>query len=146
MDHIAIMNRSWGFTEKILRSEKTIESRWYASRRKPWDAVKAGDTIYFKDAGRPVGARATVHKVMQFEGLVPRTVHRLLETYGAQDGIGPNEIPKFYTMFKDKKYCILMFLKGPVSVRPFDIDKKGFGAMAAWMTVGRVSDIAIKLR
>ena len=67
MDHVAIMNPRWRLIPRILSGEKVIESRWYLTRRAPWDRVAAGDTVYFKDAGRPVTARAKVSRVVQLE-------------------------------------------------------------------------------
>ena len=40
MEHVAIMKKSWGFIEKILGGQKTIESRWYSLKSKPWDNIK----------------------------------------------------------------------------------------------------------
>jgi len=57
MDHIAIMKKSWGLTEKILSRRKIIESRWYSAMRKPWNKIKEGKTVYFKNSGEPVTMR-----------------------------------------------------------------------------------------
>jgi hypothetical protein len=35
----------------------------------------------------------------------------------------------------------LIFLSNPVAVVPFDIDKTGFGNMAAWITVEDINKI-----
>jgi hypothetical protein len=48
MDHIAIMQKSWGLTEKIVTGQKAIESRWYKGKYAPWGRSFSGDTIYFK--------------------------------------------------------------------------------------------------
>lgn len=141
MDHVAIMKKSWGFTEKILSGEKTIESRWYATRRKPWNVIVEGDTVYFKNSGEPITISAVVWRVLQFEYLTPRNVREILAKYGADDGIEKKEIPEFFARFKDKKYCILIFLKSVHKVWPFDVDKTGFGAMSAWIAVPDISKI-----
>jgi hypothetical protein len=141
MDHVAIMTKSWGFMEKILTREKTIESRWYASRRSPWNTVHTGDTVYFKNSGEPIALRARVGKVIQFSGLVPAGVKKILKKHGQKDGIAQKDIPFFFNRFKDKKYCILIFLRDPARVAPFAVSKVGFGAMAAWISVPRISGI-----
>lgn len=51
MHHVAIMKPSWKLIPKILSGEKTIESRWYQTRRAPWNGIAAGDVVYFKDSG-----------------------------------------------------------------------------------------------
>jgi len=141
MEHIAIMKKSWGLTKKILLGEKKIESRWYMTKCAPWGKIKSGETIYFKDSGEPVTIKAEVEKVLQFPDLNEVKVREILEQYGGADGLGVKDIPKFLELFKHKKYCLLVFLKNPEKIQPFDIDKKGFGNMAAWITVEDIGKI-----
>ena len=143
--HIAIMRKSWGLTQKILSGEKTIESRWYMNRYKPWSDIKQGDIVYFKDSGDPVKIRATVNRVIQFEGLTPQKVKEILNQYAKADGLGVNkkDINSYFELFKNKKYCLLIFLKDPEEVKPFEIDKSGFGSMAAWITVDNLDRIKV---
>lgn len=141
MDHLAIMRKSWGLTQKILSGQKKIESRWYCAKCKPWNIIKAGDTVYFKDSGEPVKLKVEVKKVMQFADLTPARVREILNEYGDDDGLDKEKIPEFFKRFKDKRYCLLIFLKNPQTIKPFEIDKKGFGAMAAWITVDDISKI-----
>jgi ASC-1-like (ASCH) protein len=141
MEHVAIMKKSWGLTDKILSGGKKIESRWYSVKYKPWGGIKAGETVYFKDSGGPVRIRAEVGKVAQFAGLTPQKVRKILGEYGEADGIEKAKIPEFFQRFKNKKYCLLIFLKNPIAIEPFRIDKTGFGAMSAWITVSDVSNV-----
>lgn len=141
MDHLAIMRKSWGLTPKILSGKKTIESRWYMARHSPWDRIGPGDTVYFKDSGSPVTIKAEVEAVKQFSGLDPQKVRDILDRYGREDGLEREDIPVFYGMFRDKRYCILVFLRNPERTGPFDIDKSGFGTMSAWITLQDISSI-----
>lgn len=141
MHHIAIMKKSWGLVPKILSGEKTIESRWYQTRRAPWDKIKMGDTVFFKNSGESVRMKAEVSKVMQFSDLTPKRVKEILDEYGDNDGLEKDKIPEFFERFKDKKYCILIFLRNPQKIEPFEIDKTGFGTMSAWVTVDDISRI-----
>lgn len=138
---MAIMKKSWGLTEKILTGEKNIESRWYQTKHIPWDKIKALDEVYFKNSGEPVTIKANVEKVLQFSNLTSAKVKEILEQYGKDDGIEKEKIQDFFEIFKDKKYCILIFLKNPEKIKPFEINKKGFGAMAAWITVDALAQI-----
>ena len=135
MDHLAVMRKSWGFTQKILDGEKVIESRWYKTRRAPWGRIKKDDTIYFKNSGEPVTIKAMVSSVIEFEELTPKRVKKLLSKYWRDLGIPKNEVFGFYTKLKNQKYCILMFLKSPKKTTSFKINKKGFGAMASWICI-----------
>ena len=143
MEHIAIMKKSWGLTQKILNGQKKIESRWYSVKYKPWDSIEKGETVYFKDSGEPVTLKAEVSKVIQFTDLTPNRVKEILDEYGDDDGLEKNKIPEFFERFKDKKYCMLIFLKNPQEIEPFEIDKTGFGAMSAWITIDSVSKIRV---
>jgi len=115
MDHVAIMKKSWGLIPKILSGEKKLESRWYLNRSKPWDGVTAGDTIFFKNSGGPVVAKAVVLKVRQYSGLKPVIVKKLLKKYAKDDGLGieKTNLERFYQLFKDKKYALFIYLDRP---------------------------------
>lgn len=139
MDHLAIMRKSWGLTQKILNGTKKIESRWYVNKYQPWDRIKAGEKVYFKDSGDPVTAMAEVDKVLQFADLTPRRVQEILNQYGHDDGLAKEKIPDFFKMFKDKKYCLLIYLKNPRKIEPFEFNKKGFGLMAAWIIIDDIN-------
>ena len=141
MEHIAIMKKSWNLLEKILSGKKKIESRWYMNRYAPWNRILPGETIYFKNSGEPVSIQAEVEKVLQFENLSPEKVKEILDEWGGADGIAIDDIPKFFQLFKSKNYCMLIFLKNPKAIKPFEINKKGFGLMAAWICVDDVSRI-----
>jgi len=141
MEHLAIMKKSWGLTEKILSGQKKIESRWYSVKCKPWNSIKEGETVYFKDSGEPVRIKAEVKKVLQFSDLRPKKVKAILVEFGEDIGIEKEKIQDFFERFKNKKYCLLVFLKNPVEVKSFEVDKTGFGAMSAWISVEDISKI-----
>jgi len=143
MEHLAIMRKSWGLLPKILSGEKIIESRWYKNKYSPWGKISKKDVVYFKNSGDPVSVRAAVSNVMTFSDLTPKKVSEILSDYGQKDGIPRSELNKYYEMFRDKKYCLLIFLKEPEKVTPFEISKKGFGAMSAWISVDDINSIKI---
>lgn len=142
MHHLAIMKKSWGLLPRIISGEKKIESRWYKTRRAPFGKVSPGDTVYFKDSGEPVTIKTKVSKVKYFENLNPKKVKDILNKYGGKDGIGIADINKFYALLKDKKYCMLVYLKDAKKIKPFKIDKTGFGAMSAWISVPNIYSLA----
>jgi len=145
MHHLAIMNKSWKLIPKILSGEKTIESRWYMTRRSPWNTVSVGDTIFFKDSGSPVVAKAEVSKVLQQEHFSTAELRAIILKYGGSPGICfVSSSAKTVAWAKNKKYCILMFLKNPQSITPFDINKKGFGNACAWITVKNIRELRIE--
>ena len=141
MEHIAIMKKSWGLTAKILSGEKTLEERWYKTKRPPFDMAKPGDTIYFKDSGEPVGLKARIKKVLQFEDLTPEKSEEIVRRYANAD-LGGGEIPAAIREYvSGKDYCVIVFFDNVEKIAPFNIDKTGFGAMAAWLCVDDINKI-----
>ena len=126
MEHLAIMRKSWKLTDKILNGTKKIESRWYKNKYPPWNKIKTNDIVYFKDSGDSVRIKTKVRKVIQYQDLNLVKVKDILERYGDYDGIEAYEHERYFEMFKDKKYCILIFLEYPEKIEAFDINKKGF--------------------
>jgi hypothetical protein len=143
MDHVAIMKKSWGLTPKILSGKKKIESRWCQMRCSPWGKIAARDTVYFKDSGHPAEIKAEVSKVLAFSDLTPGKVQNILDEYAEADGIEKDKIPEFFELFKNKKYCLLVFLENPQRIEPFEIDKSGFGCMSAWIAIENIEKIKL---
>lgn len=141
MHHVAIMKKSWKLIPKIVSGEKTIESRWYQTRRAPWDKIKAGDTIFFKNGGEPITARATVSEVLQFEIRSIAECEWIVKRYGKEIGLMNKDVSTWKPL---PKYCILMRLENPKSVKSFEIDKTGFGNACAWLVVKSISLLRIK--
>ena len=135
MDHIAIMSKQFGdLIPKILDGRKKIESRWSKNKIVPWDRVRPSDTIYFKNSGRLVTAKATVSKILQFDSLDPAKVKKILDKWPLVS----------YEWAKNKRYCTLIFLKNPQKTIPFKINKTGFGSAAAWLCVEYIEKVKVQ--
>lgn len=138
------MKKSWGLLPKILEEKKIIECRWYKNKSLPWNKIKKGDFVYFKNSGEPITIKAEVSKVKYYSNLSPPKVKNILFKYGERDGIEKNKLNFYYSLFKNKNYCLLIFIKNPTLLKnPFSVSKKGFGAMSAWMTVDNISKIRL---
>jgi len=147
MDYVAIMRKSWGMTAKILSGEKTVESRWYKNKSAPWGKIRAGDTVYFKNAGEAICGMARVKGVEQFESLNPEKVRALLDKYGAEVGKSGKDIPNVFRFaaVNSAGYISvnsrLVANSSTTAIEPFGINKKGFGIMAGWISVEDVEKI-----
>ncbi len=140
MDHVAIMMPSWKLIPKILSGEKTIESRWYQTRRAPWDRVFVGDRVFFKDSGKPVTAQASVSNVWQFEMHALHDAKKIVDEFGRRIALIN---PDVSTWKRLPKYCVLIELTCPVSCTPFYIEKRGFGSGAAWIAVDSIDRLRV---
>lgn len=138
MDHVAIMKKSWGLIPKIVSGQKTIESRWYQTKRVPWNKIKVGDRVFFKNSGEPVIAQAVVSDILQFEIKDIVDVSKIIKKYGAKICL-VDKNPE--TWGKLPKYCILIFLAKPEKVEPFKINKLGFGISTAWIIIDNINKI-----
>lgn len=141
--HIAIMKRSWRLPEKILSGEKTIETRWYKNKVAPWDRISVGDQIYFKDSGEQVTVKAVVSAVEQYSDLTSKSARQIFAKYALEDLGNYDLYEEILGHISDKRYAIVIHLRNPQRVEPFDIDKAGFGAMSAWLCVKDISQVAI---
>ncbi len=141
-DHVAIMKKSWNLLTKIISGEKTIESRWYKCRFAPWDRIEKSDYVYFKNSGEKVKVKARVKRVLQFEDLNKEKIEEILEDYGDDICLNNKKYNKYYF---ERKYCILIFLENVEEiVKPFSIDKRGYGNASAWLVVEDINNIKKK--
>ncbi len=139
------MKKSWGLIPKILNKTKIAESRWYKSRITPWDRIKKGDNLYFKNSGESVTIKVKVIKVIQYKISNNKQALEILEKYAEKD-LGIEEAPpEILDYIKDKKYAVIVFFDKVEEIKPFNIDKTGFGAMAAWITIDNINKIKLKL-
>lgn len=142
MHHLAILDKKRKLLAKILSGEKKIESRWYKMKKTPYGQIKAGDTVYFKDSGEPVTVKATVEKVLFYSDMTKEKYRKIIEEYG--DGIClTNRNVEDYVK-KGYSYITLIFLKDAKQIKPLYVDKKGYGLMAAWITVVDIEEIRKK--
>jgi len=141
MQHVAIMKKSWGLISKIVSGEKTIESRWYQKKTVPWDKIKKGDTVFFKDAGEPVTAKAIVDAVKQIAFKNNSEVKEAVLRYGKRIYFEKTGLKNFEHV---PNYCILVFLKDAKFLKkPFRIDKRGFGNASAWLITKNIKNITL---
>ncbi len=139
MDHIAILSKKEKFLNKILEGTKTIESRWYTHKKIPYKRISKGDTIYFKETGEPINVKCKVEKVLFIDILNEENIAEIVNRFGDQIGIDK----KYIINLKNKKYCTLIFIKDVEKIKAFKINKRGFGNMAAWITLDNIEKIKV---
>lgn len=139
MDHCAILSKESKLLSKIISGEKTIESRWYKFKKTPYQNIAAGDSIYFKESGKPITVKAKVSNVLFFDHLNDHTITEILRQYCQQLGVSLSYAEKI----KGKKFCTLIFLNSTEEIEPFQIDKRSYGLMAAWITIKDITKIKL---
>lgn len=140
MHHVAIMNPIWQLIPKILAGEKTIESRWYQTRRAPWQKVAAGDTIFFKNSWGGLVASALVEKVQFYEVASLDEAQALVDRYGDAICLPVRDV----SQRKNKpRYVILMWLRDAQSIPSVMIDKTWYGVSTARLVCEDIQDLGL---
>lgn len=126
MKHIAIMRQP--FYDMILSGEKTIESRFAMHKIAPYNKVKAGETIYFKQTGKDVTAKAFVKDVKYYE-LTPEKVEEIRCKYGK--AIGTDHFEDWQSTL-NKKYCTLIWIDKLEKIEPIKVPRSNG---AGWLII-----------
>ena len=137
MEHLAILSKKRKLIDKILSGEKKIESRWYKFKRHPFGSIFKGDIIYFKESGEPVSVKAKVEKIQTYDNLNLDLITGIIKKYGGDIGIDLS----FIQEVKDKRFCILIYLDDVQKIEPFEINKKGYGMMNAWISIDDINKL-----
>ena len=105
MFHIAILRKK--YFNLILNGEKTIESRFSFNKIAPYKQIKVGETVYLKETGKHITAKAKVKDVKFFE-LTSSVVEDIRIKYGKD--IGVTELSAWEEI-KRKKFGTLVWLE-----------------------------------
>ncbi len=116
--HLAIM--SGNYLEKILRGEKTIESRFSRIACPPYKAVAPGDVVLFKHSGGTVRAKAEVLSVVYYAGLTPDRVANIVADHSGGLALEPD----FIQTKAEARYATLIFLHRVELVSPLSFPKR----------------------
>lgn len=145
MDHIAILNPKMAKVEDIIKGDKTIESRWYKHRVAPYGKIQIGETVYFKKSGGQVMAKARVKNVIELDHSSKEDISKYIDMYKGKGYINLSMSKEGILEYaKGRPYIILIFLEHPSIIKPFSINKTGFGISAAWICIPNIDDIAYK--
>lgn len=80
-DHIAILHRH--YLDLILSGIKTVESRLTGNTLAPYEQIKPGERIYFKQSSGPFRATALADTVEFYDQLTPAKLRQLYNQYNA---------------------------------------------------------------
>lgn len=139
MNHLAILEKEP--FKKILSGEKTIESRWYKKKIAPYNKIKESDKVYFKESGQKfVTTSGITKKVLFIDNLDESKIIEIYETYGEEICFSKSR-DELIEKHKDKKYCILIFLKDICKLKNPFIVKKSYGT--AWITVDNIDKLKL---
>jgi hypothetical protein len=136
MEHIAFLKKWSGCLKSIMIWEKTIETRWYQTKKAPLNKVNKDDVIYFKE-WQNIELKSIVKDVIQYDNLDENKILEIFNLYWKEIKASSFDI----SHFKNKKYWILIFLKDTEKIIPFQVDKEGFWNMCSWISIDSIDKI-----
>lgn len=119
----------------ILSGEKTIECRLTKQARAPFDAIDAGERIYFKQSAGPWGLTAVCDHALFEDNLCPARVRELQRDYN-EFIRGDNA---YWESKQDARYISLIWLRDiePIDTGPGIKPLQG----AAWVSISAERDL-----
>jgi len=116
--HLAILTRP--YLEKIVKKQKTIESRFSKFRTPPFSKVQTGDVVFLKEVAGPIHAIAFTSQVHSFGPMSIGEAEQVMVEY--QDGL------QLESDFKGRKqnslYATLISLGTVLPVKPLHVEKR----------------------
>ena len=116
--HIAILSSS--YLDLILNREKTVESRFSVHRRMPYERIKEGDVILFKQSGGLIKGVGYVDKVWFYE-LENGTLDHIKNKFGDDLQI---QDQAFWDRCQKASYATLIELQHVRRIDPINFSKR----------------------
>ena len=139
MDHVVYVDTKARELEKLLAGEKTMIVRGGMGRKLPYGRVQPSDRLYFiqNNADGIVRACAFVKGVFNSEKLTQEQSVNLLETNQGKLHLTPAQFKRL----AGKRYLVLIEVEDIQSVKPFAIDRSGYGNMDDWLPVETIENV-----
>ena len=116
--HLAILTRP--YLEKIVKKQKTIESRFSKFRTPPFSKIQIGEVVFLKEVAGPIHAIAFTSQVHSFGPLNLGEAEQIMVEY--QEGL------QLESDFKRRKqnslYATLISLETVLPVKPLHLKKR----------------------
>ena len=116
--HLAILTRP--YLEKIVKKQKTIESRFSKFRTPPFSKVQIGDVVFLKEVAGPIHAIAFTSQVHSFGPMNIGEAEQVMIEY--QEGL------QLESDFKSRKqnslYATLISLGTVLPIKPLHLEKR----------------------
>ncbi len=132
--HLVILKKP--YLQAILAGRKSIESRFMKIKRVPYEKVRAGDRLFFKESGGKVCAVGMAGKVMNFKGLTCQRIMQLKRKHNRRIYGGD----LYWEQKKDCRWGVLIWLKDVKAIEPIRIDKKDW---RGWVVLTEERDFGL---
>lgn len=139
MDHVVYLDAKEKELEKVLSGEKCMIIRGATGRKLPYGRVHPGDVLWFiENSGDGlVKCHATVKSVFNSEKLTEQESLKIITEHQEMLHLTPNQIKRW----GGKRYLVLVEIENPQKIKPFAIDRSGYGNMDDWLPVGEIENV-----
>ena len=132
--HLVILKKP--YVDAILAGKKTVESRFYRTKRPEYQQIQPGDRLLLKISSGPVCASAVAEKVEKFEGLTPQ---KLAEIYKQYNHLILGEKPYWRSKI-NSRFGFLVWLRNVRAIEPRMIHKKDW---RAWVVLSEKQNFGL---
>jgi hypothetical protein len=141
MDHVVYLDSKANELDLLLDGKKTMIVRGATGRKMPHGRVNAGDVLYFinNNAEGVIQAMAQVKSVIHSEKMTEEESTQLIDRHQAKLQLTPKQVERW----AGKRYLVLVEVSDIKEVRPFKIDKSGYGNMDDWLLVEDIETVRI---
>lgn len=129
--HIVVFDKN--SLNKVLNGKKRLESRFSKERCVPYGSIDNGDTIYLKESGGPIVAKATADKIKFYPNLNSEKIKILKYTYSTQLCVND----EFWNKEKDSLYATMFNLKDIKGITPITTPKSD---QQPWVVINQGTD------
>lgn len=141
MDHVVYLDANAQELANLVSGKKKMVIRGAAGRKMPYGRVSAGDMLYFlnNDAEGSIRAKAKVKSVRNSEALTMKESAKLIEGHQAKLRLTDRQLKRW----SGKRYLVLIEVEQVKGVKPFSVDRSGYGNMDDWLPVGHIDEVKI---
>ncbi len=142
MDHVVYVDAKAKELENLLEGKKRMVLRGATGRKLPYGRVQVGDCLFFilNNGDGFVRAIAHVTSVFNSEKLSEAESHRVIEENQELLQLTPQQFQRW----AGKRYLVLIGVDLAVPIKPFPIDRSGYGNMDDWLPVGDINKVIMK--
>ena len=133
MDHIVYLNTA-GEIQQLLNGEKTMLARASMGKKRPYDKVSAGDTVFFTS-----GFHAKVKAMAQVKSAISAQVEEKVSA-GIRKMYGKMLAPGPLRELTNKRYVILIELDKARPIVPFSLSDDVHGSPGDWVILDNIDD------
>lgn len=130
--HLAILTRP--YLEKIVKKQKTIESRFSKVRTPPFSKIQVGDVVFLKEVAGPIHAIAFTSQVHSFGPMNEGEAEQVMREY--QEGLLLEN--DFKSRKQNSLYATLISLETVLPIKPLHLEKRD---RRSWVVLTRKNEV-----